>query len=64
MKNEPEKCATCKPLTNGDKIRAMTNEELADFVASEGCPTEGTCCDTCTNCWLKWLRSPVEESEK
>ena len=68
MENKPEKCATCKPLTNGDKIRAMTDEELAevlaDFVAIQGCPTEGICCDTCTNCWLKWLRSPVEGSHE
>lgn len=55
-----------RPMTNGDKIRAMTDEELAemlaDFVVRQGCSPDDS--DTCTNCWLKWLRSPVEESEK
>lgn len=71
---EHEKYATCKPLTNGDKIRGMTDEELAEkasgMIVCFCCPVKG--CrgrapddsDTCTNCWLKWLRSPVEESEK
>ena len=55
-----------KPKTNGDRIRAMTDEELAevlaDFIVCQGCSPDDIC--SCTNCWLKWLRSPVEESEK
>lgn len=66
MENKPEKCATCKPLTNGDKIRGMTDEELVDVI---GCPF-GIDADiyfpqkSCAVCMLKWLRSPVEESVK
>ena len=65
MENKPEKCATCKPLTNGDKIRGMTDEELVDvihcpLVAVDGCHTG----KSCALCILRWLRSPVEGSEK
>ena len=65
MENKPEKCATCKPLTNGDKIRGMTDEELANvihcpLVEVDGCPTG----KSCALCILRWLRSPVEESKK
>ena len=55
-----EKCATCKPLTNGDKIRAMTDKELAKIL-NGGCPPGGTKCnERCALCWLYWLISPVE----
>lgn len=64
---EPEKCRYATfPQTNADRIRNMTDEELAevlaDFVVRQGCSPDDIC--SCTNCWLKWLRSPVEESEK
>lgn len=55
---EHEKCATRKPLTNGDRIRGMTDEELAQFLSA------GELIAVCKECWLEWLRSPVEESEK
>lgn len=52
--------------TNANRIRNMTDEELAevlaDFVVRQGCSPDDIC--SCTNCWLKWLRSPVEDSEK
>lgn len=61
-----------KAMKNGDRIRAMTDEELADVMS------DNTCCaecflpercnlragETCKGRWLRWLRSPVEESEK
>lgn len=46
------------PLTNADRIRRMTDEELAVFIRNQiidrniGIPTET---------WLSWLKSPVEE---
>ena len=53
-----------KPKTNGDRIRAMTDDEMAKII-NRGCPPgEAKCNDRCALCWLKWLRSPVEESEK
>lgn len=51
-----------KPMTNGDRIRAMSDEELADIIC---CPIDG---DTglclgiydCLACCLKWLKQPAE----
>ncbi len=50
--------------TNGDKIRQMSDKELAKFIAKnkwcnglgKGCPNI-----TCTECWLEWLESEVEK---
>ena len=65
-------CRTCNgsgetPMTNADKIRAMTDEELAGemFVGMEcgACP----CADKCghgANCRgtiLDWLKQPAED---
>lgn len=66
-KMEHEKCATCKPLTNGDKIRAMSDNELAEYLSEvHYCPTFSICDATknCYDCWAEWLRSPVEESHE
>lgn len=48
-----------KPITNADRIRAMTDEELAGIVL---CPMLADCVSdlTCRVCILRWLRSPVE----
>lgn len=76
--NERFACPVCgyddtpklKPVTNADRIRAMTDEELAEFAAStgQGCaPGENLveCCfdhkdgpveADCRKCWLDWLR--------
>lgn len=43
-------------LTNADRIRAMSDEELAEWLEYEG---GGACAEVCG--WLEWLRSPVEE---
>lgn len=67
---EPEKCRYATfPQTNGDRIRAMTDEELAnsefapiicDMVPAEWCYMGRSCYE----CRLAWLRSPVEESHE
>ena len=63
---EPEKCRYATfPQTNADRIRNMTDEELVDvihcpLVEVDGCHTG----KSCALCILRWLRSPVEESEK
>ena len=58
--------------TNGDAIRAMTDEELAEwFGGSESfCPTgysESLACDacpeTCTAHWLDWLKQEVDNDD-
>lgn len=66
---EPEKCRYATfPQTNADRIRNMTDEELAEYLGNiHYCPAPYPTCDPtkeCKECWLKWLRSPVEESEK
>lgn len=52
-----------KPMTNADRIRAMTDEELAAVIMcpydcdSDMCLLNGTCLDCC----VKWLKQPVKE---
>lgn len=62
-------------LTNADRIRGMTDEELAEWTLREPfvgyfafCPPgtkDGGDCPTspCEQCWLDWLKSPVEVKE-
>lgn len=55
--------------TNADRIREMTDEELAGFLGNVDLTT---CCNPdscepgmyCGRCWLNWLRSPVEDSDE
>ena len=51
-------------MTNADKIRAMSDEELAKCL-SGGIPPGKSCfhCgrDNCIDCWINWLRQPVKE---
>lgn len=65
------------PLTNADRIRAMTDEELAEmFLAHDEqyyrhCPSDviaeycqvkpGVESCDCKDCWLDWLRQEAEE---
>lgn len=55
-------------MTNGDKIRAISDEELAEILFDE-CTThikpktfEDMCAETddCLNCVVKWLKKEVE----
>ena len=68
---KPPKAAPV-PMTNADRIRAMTDEELADIMGPYecvGCPVEtenGECLQEGENCHkalLRWLKSPVEEEQ-
>lgn len=57
-----------KPVSNGDKIRSMTDEELAELIAKWAFCDECVnlfgfkVCETkcCSDHWLDWLKSPVE----
>jgi hypothetical protein len=61
---------TPKPITNADRIRSMTDEELAKAFA-DACPEDGTvnrCCQYfakgshgCYDCWLDWLKQEAED---
>lgn len=57
-----------EPMTNADRIRNMTDEELAKMImgAPYICGKIKLCgvMSGCEECCLVWLRSPVEESEK
>ena len=46
-----------KPQTNADRIRAMSDEELALLLSTlpRAYPKNGFD-PTCKNCWLDWLR--------
>jgi len=63
-----DKYEAIKPrLTNADRIRAMTDEELAkEFNRHFHCPPmqPRRCPDMpCYGCWLDWLKQPAEEAE-
>ena len=52
--------------TNAQKIRAMSDEELAEFISSipmcVGKDEDLNCeIDVCKECFLKWLQQPAEE---
>lgn len=61
-----------KPRTNADRIRAMTDEELAAWISEvtdDGC---GMCApghydcngkDSCAPCWLEWLKQEASAVE-
>ena len=55
------KKGTCKgyiPMTNSDRVRAMSDEELARWPEYEG---GGACAEVCG--WLDWLQQPAEEAD-
>ena len=62
--------ANPKPITNADRIRAMTDEEMARWIATtadDNCPDtahERYCDNRCVECWLDWLKAAVEEVGK
>ena len=69
---EYEECGLFKPkiMTNADRIRAMTDEELSyylDGLAGDGCPPQmSPVCNkerykcNVRKCWLDWLKQEAE----
>lgn len=55
-----------RPKTNGDRVRAMSDEELAEFAVCDCCMTfsksveGGRCLGNCMECAFAWLRQEVE----
>lgn len=55
-----------RPMTNADRIRQMSDEELAiEETSKGGCPHD---CETpddmdtdCVRCWLDWLKKEVDD---
>lgn len=68
-----EKVVYINTMTNADKIRAMSDEELGEFIISisdEGwpfaCQNKPECHNgapdgLCNKCFMDWLRKPAEE---
>ena len=58
-------CRCHEPQTNADRIRAMSDEELATILGDKCiCPPTGECTrqyGDCIACWLEWLKQPAEE---
>ena len=57
--------------TNADRIRSMTDEELAEwFLKIAVCPCDamnGGCAlndDTCRQAWLEWLKEEVKDDKR
>lgn len=64
---EPEKCRYATfPQTNADRIRSMTDKQLAIFLGDIDCCNPNHCKPGmyCGTCWLEWLRSHVEDGEE
>ena len=58
-----------KPMTNADRIRAMSDEELAELIDREtdSCAPTGDCekmSRDCKACWLEWLQQQSGEEDK
>lgn len=57
-----------KPTTNGDRIRSMSDEELAKLfwirADCRTCPNKADhCLDDCRGAWLDWLKQEANEKE-
>ena len=58
-----------QPMANADRIRCMSDEELADFIGLKSLCNhiqreEDGWCDrhgSCTDCIAEWLRTPAKE---
>ena len=67
-------CENCKPITNADRIRQMTDEELAEFLneiiwrcRTESCGSTCPLFDCCFNeveRQVAWLKQEVSEDAK
>ena len=58
MQSAARRCVDCEHMTNADRVRAMTDEELARWLEYEG---GGACAEMCG--WLNWLQQPAEEGK-
>lgn len=61
--NSPSACEECrffKAPTNADRIRAMSDEELAEWLS---CNCTGDGYGNSSEDWLDWLRQEYEEEE-
>ncbi len=67
-KCKPSACNSAVPMTNADRIRAMSDEELAKWICSimtaeccdQRCPARDIC-NLGDNGLVKWMKQPAEE---
>lgn len=53
-----------KPVTNADRIRAMTDEELAKIVCCQDHKSGDECFDaSCYDCTLEWLKQEATDAQ-
>ena len=53
-----------RKMSNADRIRAMMDEELANWIAYLHCPhyeDDDYACDDCKACWLEWLKQEATD---
>lgn len=56
-------CYGFEPISNGDRMRCMADEELSKILL-RGCPPDVVCIGgDCQMCWLEWLGAPVDGGE-
>lgn len=46
-------------MTNGDKIRSMTDEELLEYLTHCCPPVKCEDAIMCYDCWSRWLKQEV-----
>jgi hypothetical protein len=61
---DPDEFFGRKRQTNADRIRKMSDEELAEWheIYCPGREDIDLACtkESCRDCWLDWLKSPVD----
>lgn len=58
-------CDTIEPISNADRIRSMSDEELVQWVGLDSCPKDAECTlpVNCEKCWLHWLKQPAKDGD-
>ena len=59
-------CSMEEPRTNGDRIRGMSDDELAEKISTifdcdhKECPADSGKCPRCFESWLDWLKEEAK----
>lgn len=65
--NEFEPVEETEVITIADRIRAMSDEELAKFLSGKplclGITKYKSCPFNCIRCWGEWLKQPADQPE-
>ena len=66
---DPDMLRTCpnfRQKTNGDMVRRLSDDELADVMAEADCIGEACPCDNCNDigchdAWIAWLKQAMSD---